>query len=72
MRQAGNIDTIYRLSILTLTVPVGTHTLLRPSCGYSLPIPSGIFEPYCCSLYHRKINILKLHLVAVLAVASTR
>ena len=32
----------HRLSILTLIVPVGSHTLLRASCGYSLQSSSGI------------------------------
>lgn len=33
----------HRLSILTVIVPVGSHTPLRASCGYSLQSSSGIF-----------------------------
>lgn len=50
-------------SDVTVTVPVGAHVLQRPGWGYSRGIPSGVFEPWCCSLYRRKINTLQLHLV---------
>lgn len=46
------------------------HT--RPCGVYHLGIPSGVFEPSCCSLYHRKRNILELYLVSILSVTSPK
>ena len=58
----------HRLSILTHTVPVGSHTQLRASCGYSLQSSSGLFV-HCIT---EKVISTDLHLVAIFSDASTK